>query len=205
MSASIQKAAENALAAFLSSKLSGVTVIAGWPSHDKDLPQKALTVTAAGSRRDIPIERKILKQTNNGDTDVDAVWQIAACTQPFQLDIWTHSDFARDAIMADLDIYLNYGERGLGAGNYDIGNGVLLNLQDGWNAYDSKVDFFFDDPDCLDSMDGNSLKSYRATYRGDAHFMLAVPSTSPRQLLINFTQFLDGELDSDAITLGTDY
>ncbi len=53
--------------------------------------------------------------------------------------------------MADLDIYLNYGERGLGAGNYDVGNGVLLNLSDGWEDFDSKGDFYFGEPDTLDS------------------------------------------------------
>jgi len=205
MSVSIQKAAEKALAAFLASKLTGVEVIAGWPSMNKDLPQKAVSIVASGARRDIPIERKLLSATNSGPTDTNAVWQIAACSQGFQIDVWAHSDFVRDSIMADLDIYLNYGERGLGAGNYDIGNGVLLNLQDGWQAYQSKADFYFGEPDQLDGSEANSVKSFRGIYRGDSHFMLAVPSTSPRQLLINFTQFLDGETDADAITFTTDY
>ncbi len=202
MSVSIQKAAENALAAFLSSKMTGVTVIAGWPSMNKDLPAKAISVVAAGSRRDTPIERKLLKATNSGDLNTAAVWQIAACSQQFQLDVWAHSDFERDSIMADLDIYLNYGERGLGAGNYDVGNGLLLDLNNGWDDFDTKADFFFGEPDTMDTSEANHVKSFRGIYRGDSHFMLSIPSTTPRQILINFSMFLDG--DTVATTYDTD-
>lgn len=205
MSVSIQQAACNALATFLASKMTGVTVAARWPAPDKALPRKAITVITAGSRRDTAIERKLLSSANSGDTDVDAVWQIAACTQPLQLDIWAHSDFERDAMMADLDIYLNSGETGLGVGNYEVGSGLLLSLANGWDAYDTTGDFAFDESSTDDSSDAVGVSTYRATYRGNAYVMLSVPSTTPRQLIINFTQFLDGETDADAITLNTDY
>ncbi len=195
MAVSIQQAASNALGTFLSGKLTGIPVISQWPSFSKSLPDKAITIVTAGARRDTPIDRKLLKLTNNGSTDVDAVWQLAACVQPFQLDVWTHSFIELDEIVADLDIFLNYGEKGLGSGNYDIGSGVLLNLADGWESYNSTVDFFFGQPDEMDSSEANRLKTHRAIYRGDAHFMLAVPATSPRQLLINFSMFLDGDVD----------
>lgn len=204
MSVSIQQAACNALATFLASKMTDATVAARWPSPDRPLPRKAITVVTAGSRRDIPIERKLLQSANVGDASVDSVWQIAACTQPLQLDIWAHSDFERDAMMADLDIYLNYGETGLGVGNYDVGSGLLLNVENGWDDYDTTADFAFEESSTEDSSDAVGVASYRATYRGNVHVMLAVPSTSPRQILINFTQFLDGETDADAITYSTD-
>lgn len=202
MAVSIQQAAANALAAFLATKMVGIPVIPQWPSPDKELPNKAITIVSSGSRRDIPIEAKLLKSTNNGLKNVDAVWQIAACTQPLQLDVWAHTDYERDQILADLDIYLNYGDRALGVGNYDIGNGLLLNLANGWEAYQSKADFAFEEPNTDDSGDSTPRRSYRATYRGNAYFQLAVPATVPRQLLINFSMFLDG--DTTATTYNTD-
>ncbi len=202
MSVSIQQAASNALAAFLKSKFTDIEVTSSWASPDKALPEKAISIVTAGARRDTPVERKLLKATNDGALNTNAVWQIAACTQPYQLDVWAHSSFALDAIIADLDIYLNYGERGLGAGNYDVGSGLLLNLINGWDDYDTKADFYFGEPDSMDSSLGDRVKSYRATYRGDAHFMLAIPSNTARQKLINFSMFLDG--DTVATTYTTD-
>ncbi len=202
MSVTIQQAASNSIAAFLKTKLANdVVVTSQWPSPSKALPAKAVSVITAGARRDTPIERRLLKKTNVGDTQVNSVWQIAACVQPFQLDVWAHSIFELDAIMADLDIYLNYGEKGLGSGNYDVGSGLLLNVNDGWNDYDTKADFYFGNPDEMDSSEADKVKSYRAVYRGDANFMLAIPATSARQLLINFSMFLDG--DTVATTYNT--
>ena len=98
-------------------------------------------------------------------------------------------------MMADLDVFLNYGERGLGVGNYDpVGNGVLLNLADGWEAYDSKCDYYFETPDTDDTSDTTHRRTYRGSYRGTASFMLAIPANSPRQLLINFKMFFDGDV-----------
>ncbi len=203
MSVTIQQSASNALATFLKSKLSNdIEITSSWTSPDKALPAKAITIITAGARHDEPVDRRLLKSTNNGDTNVDAVWQIAACTQPYQLDVWAHSIFGLDAIMADLDIYLNYGEKGLGAGNYDVGSGLLLNLANGWDSYGTTADFYFGQPDEMDSSTADRVKSYRATYRGDAHFMLAIPATSARQLLIEFSMFLNG--DTTATTYSTD-
>jgi len=203
MSVSVQQSAANALKTFLESKMdAAIKISARWPSPDRDLPAKAITIVTSGARRDIPIERKLLKQTNNGAKNVDSVWQLAACTQPLQLDVWTHSDFERDAILADLDVYLNYGEKGLGVGNYDMGSGLLLNLADGWEAYSSKADYAFEDDSTEDSSVSVGHVTYRATLRGNAYVMLAVPSTTPRQLLINFSMFLDG--DTSATTYNTD-
>ncbi len=203
MSVSIQQAASNSIATFLKSKMPGDVVITSqWPSPDKALPAKAISIITAGARRDTPVDRKLLKTTNVSTNQVDSVWQIAACTQPFQLDVWAHSMFELDAIMADLDIYLNYGEKGLGSGNYDIGSGLLLNVGDGWEDYDTKADFYFGEPDEMDSSQADRVKSYRGLYRGDAHFMLAVPSRSARQLVIRFSEFLNG--DDVATTYDTD-
>jgi hypothetical protein len=203
MSVSIQQAAANAIATFLASKMAGVSVKSRFPAPDKDLPPKAITIITAGNRRDTPIDPRILSQVNNGLTQVDAVWQIAACSQPFQLDVWAHSDFDRDAMIADLDKYLNYGERGLGVGNYDpVSSGLLLNLADGWQAYSSTADFWFAEPDTDDTSVSAGSSTYRASFRGDANFMLAIPATSPRQLIINISMFLDG--DTAATTYNTD-
>ncbi len=198
---SIQQAASNSIAAFLADKLPDVKVASQWPAPDRVLPAKAISVITAGSRRDTPIERKLLKATNNGATQVDAVWQIAACHQPLQLDVWAQSDFDRDEMIAALDVFLNYGEKGLGVGNYDIGSGVLLNLSDGWESYSSTADFYFGEIDTIDSNTNAGHHNYRGTYRGHVYVMLAIPVTSPRQILINFTQFLNGESDSTTSTI----
>lgn len=202
MAVSIQQASANALAAFLAAKMPDVKVSSAWPSPTRELPAKAITVITAGSRRDTPIDRKLLAQANSGMTRVNSVWQIAACTQPLQLDVWAQSDFARDAMVADLDIFLNYGEKGLGSGNYDIGSGLLLRLADGWEAYESTADFSFDEDSTDDTNQSAMHNSYRATLRGNSYVMLAVPSNTPRQLLINFPMFLDG--DTVATTYNTD-
>src|SRR5262245_5154952 len=104
MSVSIQQAAANAFATWLASQLPGVVVEPRWPSPDKQKPSKSITLVMAGRRRDTPIDPYVLKKTNTGPTQTTAVWPIAACVQPFQLDIWTLSDIARDDLIAQLDI-----------------------------------------------------------------------------------------------------
>ncbi len=202
MSVSIQQAASNTFAAWLATKMTGVTVGSRWPSPDKALPNKAITVVTAGPRRDIPLALKQLEKTNNGALNVDVIWQVAACTQPLQLDVWAHSDFERDDILARLDTFLHYGEGSLaGVTNADpVGHSVLLALGDGWQAYDTIADFYFSDPDIDDSSETVGRDIYRATYRGDANFMLAIQKTSVRQLQINLTMFLDGDIPLTPIT-----
>ena len=188
MRTTIQQAAANALAEYLGQLLPDVVVEPRWPAPDKEKPPLSITVVTAGKRQDTPINLRLLSSTI-ADPDlggISAVWQIAACTQPFQLDVWTRSDVERDDILARLDDILNAGESALtGVSNPDpVGHGVLLALGDGWT--DSTADFTFDGADYEDLSDSVGSEIFRATIRGDAHFMLTVSSVTARQRVIQF-------------------
>src|SRR6185369_1440099 len=112
---SIQQAGANALATFLTTKLSSDIVIESrWPSPDRVKPSKIITIYPAGRRVDTPIDLRIISKENVGDHDVSAVWQLAACKQPFQMDVWATADVLRDDMMAQLDDALHSGESSLG-------------------------------------------------------------------------------------------
>ncbi len=203
MKVSIQQAANNALVAYLAPLLTDVKVSSNWPSPDRDLPEKAITVITAGARRDLPLDPKQLKNTINGDTQVDTIWQVASCIQPFQIDIWTHSNIERDDLVARLDDLLHAGASALGTSvaQDPVGNSLLLPVMDGWEVSSTTADFEFDHYDDDDSSDTSGRNVFRSTYRGDANFMLTVTKTSARQKIINISMFLDG--DATAITYST--
>lgn len=189
MSVSIQQAAANAFATWLASKLgSDVVVEPRWPSPNKKKSPKAITLVMAGPRQDTPIDLRRLSNTNQGTNQTQTVWQIAACTQPFQLDVWTESDVDLDDIIARLDVALNTGESSL-AGVFNampVGYGNLIAVGDGWDAYGTIADFSFGEPDTDPSGDAVERDLYRATYRGEAYFMLTVTTVTARQIAINF-------------------
>lgn len=190
MSVSVHQAAANAFATWLASKLTGVTVEPRWPSPDKKLPAKAITIVTAGRRIDTPLDLKLLSSTNSGATQTNAVWQLAACRQPFQLDIWAQSDIARDDLIAQLDSLLHADSSSLtGAFNpMPVGHGLLLKLGDGWDAVGTIADFDFEEPDLDDTPATANRHLYRATYRGNAYFMLTVTTLTARQTAISFLQ-----------------
>ena len=68
MSVSIQQASLNAIADFLTPLMPGTDVTSCWPSPEKELPNRAVTIITAGARRDIPIEMKMLSKTDDGAT-----------------------------------------------------------------------------------------------------------------------------------------
>jgi hypothetical protein len=203
MIVSIQQAANNALVAYLAPLLSDVDVTSNWPSPDRELPEKAITVLTAGARRDQPLDPKQLKNTISGLTQVNTIWQVASCIQPFQIDIWTHSVIERDDLVARLDILLHAGASALGTiVNQDpVGNSLLLPVLDGWEASNTTADFEFDHYDDDDSSDSSGRNIYRSTFRGDGNFMLTITKTSARQKQINLSMFLDG--DTTATTYST--
>lgn len=143
----------------------------------------------AGHRRDTPIELRQLKLTNFGSTRVDVVWQLAACTQPFQLDVWATSDVERDDLIARLDEVLHAGSSSLStvdAFRDPVGTGCLIAVADGWQSCNTIADFVFEEPDTIDTSDAVGRAIYRATYRGNAHMMLTVTTRTARQIAINF-------------------
>lgn len=195
---SIQQAAGNTFCTWLQALMPDVKISSSWPSPDRKLPAKAITLITAGARRDMPLQRNQIKSTNVGSNQTNTVWQVAACTQPLQLDVWAHSNIVRDDILARLDTFLHYGEGSLtGNTNADpVGASVLLYVGEGWDNFDTISDFYFSDPDTDDSPEMAAQDIYRATFRGEANFMLAIAKASPRIIQNNFPIFLDGSTTS---------
>lgn len=192
MSVSIQQAAANAFAAWLAAKLPDVEVEPRWPAPDKRKPQKSITLVMAGSRRDIPLDPRVLTKTNVGATQTQAVWQVAACIQPFQLDVWTTREVDRDDIIARLDQLLHSGDLSL-SGVFNpmpVGHGTPVRVQDGWEEFSTIADFSFSEPDTDNEADTADRAIYRATYAGDAFFNLTVSTLTARQVAVNFNQRL---------------
>lgn len=197
MSVSIQQAAANAFAAWLASKLPDVEVEPRWPAPDKRKPPKSITLVMAGSRRDTPLDPRVLKKTNTGATQTTATWQVAACSQPFQMDIWTTREVDRDDIIARLDQLLHSGDLSL-SGVFNpmpVGHGTPIAVMDGWEDFGTIADFSFEEPDTDNEADTADRAIYRATYAGDANFMLTVTTVTARQVAINFAQRLSETSD----------
>jgi len=189
LAVTIQQAAANALARYLTDALSGVTVEARWPAPERQLPDKMITILLSGPRRDEPMEHRMVSREDLNDTQVSAHWQIAACHQPLQLDIWATQEVARDDILAQLDQVLNAGE--LQEYNpWPVGNGILLPLEDGWEDFETYGSFYFENPDTTDTPDSVKRREFRATFSGGVDVMLVVPKTSARQTLIRLSQRL---------------
>ncbi len=204
MSVTIQQAAMNALAEYLGLNLPDVDVTPRWPSPGKELPPKAITVVLAGSRRDEPMDLRQLSFVNSGPLQSSVVWQVSACKQPFQLDIWARSDLQRDDILARLDNFLHAGESTLaGVFNPDpVGHGVLLAVNDGWEACGTTADFLFDNVDLEDSPSAVGVGQYRATIRGNAYMMLTLTTLTARQKTITFKQRVS---ETDQAVTDTDF
>jgi hypothetical protein len=189
----IQQAAANAAVVHLRNKFpSDLSIHARWPS--KDFPGKAITLITAGARQDRSIQPRILKQQNVGDTQTSAVWQIAECTQPFQLDVWATSWDERDDLMASLDEHLRSGAGPMGLTFYDpVESGFWVPLQDGWEDSETTARFSFSSPDIEDSPESVGRRQYRATYRGVAWMSLALPAVTYRLKTFHLQAFLNGE------------
>lgn len=187
MAVSLQQAGNNALATWLVSQLPGdVSISFSWPSPDMELPGKSISILMAGGAFDTPIERQLIKQVNIDALTATGSWQIRSRRQPIQLDVWARTNPERDDLLARLDIALNAGESPVAAGSDPAGDGLLLNLADGW--VESFADFSFDGPTIDDTPESIKRSEYRATISGDVYLMLYVNKISSRQLLINLSE-----------------
>lgn len=189
---SIHQASLNAAAAYLQTKLTGVEVAARWP--ERDFPGKAVTIIAAGARRDYPLPPRVVSKTNVGANQTNAIWEIAECALPLQLDVWAVSHIDRDDIIARLDQHLRSGFGPIASiTNKDpVANGFFVKIADGWEASDAHAKFSFSGPDYEDYPESVGRRQFRATYRGNAFMKLSVPAVSPRQKQIILTAYLDG-------------
>lgn len=205
MAVSIQQAAANALAAYLTTALSGVVVEQRWPDPAKALPAKAVTILLSGRRKDQPIDYRAINVANVGGTQATSVWQFAFCEQDLQLDVWATSDVVRDDIIARLDTVLNAGQSQVSANADPVSEGVILALADGWtaNGTTSFADFQFDGPDIDDSPNSVIECEFRGTYRGTVSVILTATATTARQAQIVFEQSIDQSTTYDKTTITT--
>ena len=183
----IQQAARDSLAAWLTSDLPGTDILIEprWVESDQQLPPKRITIIDAGPRTIEWLQTEIL-QTTNVDTEnglavkkVDAVWGFGEVTQPIQLDVWAQSDVELDDILARLDGSLNKGARGLGVANVDLFSaGILLPLAGDWAP--GTVNFSFEEPSILQTPSSVGEGEWRATIRGAAQAQLVQTARSAR-------------------------
>ncbi len=200
MKVTIEQAAQNALARWLTREMDGVTVSDRWPEANLRLPAKAITVLRAGARRDEALDPEPIARRDVEGAPGHAVftWRMRACTQPLQLDVWAHSDVARDDLLARLEPALNASKARsmptLGIVGADpVEEGLALLLADGWSGFAS---YWFDEPAITDAPDAVQRSEYRATYRGWAAMQLTIDATSARLARAQFRLVLDGRDES---------
>jgi len=196
MSVSIEQAAQNALARWLTRELDGITVWDRWPEANVRLPAKAISVLRAGTRRDEALDPTPIAQRDIEGAPGRAVftWRMRACTQPLQLDVWAHSDVARDDLLARLEPALNASKArsmpSLALVNADpVEHGLALLLADGWSGF---VSYWFDEPSITDNPDAVQRSEYRATYRGWAAMQLTIDAASTHLARAQLRVLLDG-------------
>ncbi len=200
MAVSIEQAAQTALARWIAQELRDVPVRDRWPEANVRLPAKTVTVLRAGSRRDEALDPVVLKSAPVAGASgrVLFTWRMRACTQPLQLDVWAHSDVARDDLLARLEPVLNASKaRSMPAlklsGADPVEHGLALLLADGWEGFAS---YWFDEPSLTDTPDAVQRSEYRATYRGSAAMQLTLDAESPRLARVALQQRLDGSDES---------
>lgn len=190
---SVQQAAANALATWLSTQLAavdgGVVVEPRWFEADRQLPPKAISIIPAGPRSIEWLAPSLLTQTNNGATQVDTVWALGFVQQPVQLDAWAPSDVELDDLVNRLDAALNQGQMGLGLALANpAANGLQLNLADGWAP--GTADIAFDAPSIDETPSSVGETRWRATYRGQVNCLLTQAATTARIATLTLKQRL---------------
>lgn len=202
MAVSIEQAAANAAVAYIRTKFTGIPINTRWPKSD--FSGKAITLITAGARRDESIQTRVLGNTPMGGNQTRALWQLAECSQPFQLDVWatTHAD--RTDILANLDVVLRAGFNSLPWVTLadPFQNGFFVQIGDGWSdLVSTTAHFVFENPDYDDTPDGVNRSQYRATYRGTAYMKLALPATTARITRTTLKAYLDGDTRPSTDTL----
>lgn len=177
----IQQAAATQLAAYLRTHLPGVTIEDQWPDPDKRMHLPTVTLIQAGVRRDMPLDVKDLGWLHGKTT-----YQIRACEQQFQVDVWGKNPTQRDDILARLDDIMNSDPTGT-----EAVNGLILpSTSAQWpNTY---FDYYCESPDIEQMPFTQIVHEYRATLVLHAWMMLTVQRDTALQTLITFQQNLNG-------------
>lgn len=187
MLVSIQQAAADALAAWLSSQLTGCVVKSEWAGPDPTLANRTIAITMLGKRSDEWIDPVQVSFSAPVAGLTTSVWLVANCSQVYQLDVWTTSPADRLDVDAQLEPALH---RGQAAYNTATGQSyptvpqadpfdttLLLPLAAPWAP--GTALFLFDGASIEDDPDAVKGAEYRATRRGTAWFGLTMSSVDP--------------------------
>ncbi len=198
----VQQAAVNALAAWLTSELTGgITVNQMWPEETVPLT-RAVTILRAGPPVDVLFDPivELEEDTDPPDpTKVKITVSYKARQQRLQLDIWDTTDVGRDDIAAQLENALNTGDAAtVGYLHSDpVRAGMLLQflVQDGWVG---TIDYEFDGCEVMDTPDSVQRSEFRGLVRGTADMKLT------KTLVVNRIQRLTVRQKAPPTTLKTD-
>ncbi len=185
----VEVAAMRALKAFLQAQFNAdafwtskpVEVNDSWPMLEQDLPPRAVSIIKAGARQDerhFPmIDGSVVVDANTKDW----IWNVAACDQPIQIDIWATSEVDRNSLERSLDEYLHRGPKySLGIPNGDpIRDGVLVALGDGFTG---TADCQFDGIAAVPTPEQIRRTEWRSMTRGMISVQLTVKSRDKRLL-----------------------
>lgn len=178
MSVSVEQAASNALAAWLTTNLTGSPAVEPrWADPTK--------LFSGGATAQHPIALAILFAGPPVDDYHDDISGSTFITsgrrlrhQPLTLEVWAAYDVDRDDLVAQLDTLL----AGRGGPSTDattaaelgvIDHGVVLTLADGYSP--ASAGFVFGVPVIADSKDNVGRSLYRATYAGFSNSLVSIP------------------------------
>lgn len=185
MAITVQQAAIDALAAYLSTALAdtGATVHGYWPDPETPLAQ-AVTVIPAGKSEDELLQPVVVSQRAGVDPAHPIFrWRVLERTQPLQLDVWTTSDVDRQTVLAALDSAI-HAKHLSGWGPMP---GPVLELGGDWTG---RADFVFDGVSCPQGPESVQQREFRATIMGETRVALYVDAASAKMATIKLQQIL---------------
>jgi hypothetical protein len=198
MKVSVSRAAVQALGAWLTQSLEGVTVRDKWPPAGVPLKGRVVTIVAVGNRErgDSYGTVEIASRTNISATQCRIRFRQGEVSQPLQLDVWAGSDVDRDDVIAQLDQVLHAGR----SETLNIKNSVQTVGSDPWSdeltlafdptgPYDGDYcTFLFDDVAIDDTPESIQRAEYRATFLGSSKMPFSTFKVVPRLINATFAQ-----------------
>lgn len=190
----VQQAALNALKAYLvtltasGGLLEGITIEDRWPEPDQPLAGKTVTLLLAGEREDMRLDEDVIDQTvvSGEPNNMDYRWEVKACRQPLQVDVWANTEVDRDDILARWDEVSHHGPLfTLGSGN-PVADGLLVALDKPTDGHPGHADFLFEGPQVIDNPDAHRQQEYRARIRGHVNVNLSVVAKSAKLARLKF-------------------
>lgn len=180
---SVERAALQALVAWLGSQLSPTHVSDEWPDAGVAIPTAGIvSVVFAGACDETPVRPPhVLKQVNDPSPAVTANFYFRThfCAQPLQLDVWATDKYTRDDLVNRLGDALTAGPRQTLSPTYFTNEGIqtnqdpavqsiILQLAAPWDHL--VASYSFDAPEREDTTTMAKEREYRAIYRGQSFF-----------------------------------